>query len=132
MICGRSRKKAAAIRCEKDRTLTKKSGRVFIVPVSFILLVSIRCNLVQKMYTITIYRYLSLSYFLLMSMNLRTLGKFLFPSTGSSLHLIILFQETRDKDFLWNRVVQLAALAEGHHLDLEVWQKEKCHGEFAR
>lgn len=84
------------------------------------------------MYTITIYRYLSLSYFLLMSMNLRTLGKFLFPSTGSSLHLIILFQETRDKDFLWNRVVQLAALAEGHHLDLEVWQKEKCHGEFAR
>jgi len=36
-----------------------------------------------------------------------------------------LWEETRDKDFLWNRVVQLAALAEGHHLDLEVWQKEK-------
>ena len=24
--------------------------------------------------------------------------------------------------------MQLAALAEGHHLDLEVWQKAKCHG----
>ena len=131
MICGRSRKKAAAIRCEKDRTLKKKMEEYSYfqyLPVSFILPVSIRCNLVQKMYTITIYRYLSLSYFLLMSMNLRTIGKFLFPSTGSSLHLIILPQETRDKDFLWNRVVQLAALAEGHHLDLEVWQKEKRHG----
>lgn len=36
-----------------------------------------------------------------------------------------LWEETRDEDFLWNRVVQLAALTEGHQLDLEPWQKSR-------
>eukprot|EP00438_Fugacium_kawagutii_P035010 Skav208026 [mRNA] locus=scaffold2714:439646:442045:- [translate_table: standard] len=38
---------------------------------------------------------------------------------------MIVTQETRDGDFLWNRVVQLAALAEGYHLDMEIWQRER-------
>eukprot|EP00435_Cladocopium_sp_Y103_P061557 s808_g23.t1 len=36
-----------------------------------------------------------------------------------------LWEETRDIDFLWNRVVQLSALAEGHQLDIPPWQKSR-------
>ena len=80
---GKKPRRFAVRRIELGRKKMEKYSYFQYLPVSFILPVSIRCNLVQKMYTITIYRYLSLSYFLLMSMNLRTIGKFLFPSTGN-------------------------------------------------